>query len=62
MKYKARLIDDGLWAGMSIDEMKEINEELELKTKTENLIRISTGVWIDTASDRSKVRYRRNKS
>ena len=31
LKYKAKLIDDGVWSGMSIDEKMEINKELEKK-------------------------------
>ena len=33
LKYKDRLIDDGVWAAMDIDEKKEINEELDKKLK-----------------------------
>ena len=33
LKYKARLIDDGIWSGMSIEEKIEIGEELEKKLK-----------------------------
>ena len=31
LKYKDRLIDDGVWAEMDTQEKKEINEELERK-------------------------------
>lgn len=33
LKYKVRLIDDEVWSGMSINEKKEIKEELERKDK-----------------------------
>jgi hypothetical protein len=31
LKYKDRLMDDGVWLNIDIDEKKEINEELERK-------------------------------
>ena len=31
LAYKERLINSGVWAGMDVDEKKEINEELEKK-------------------------------
>ena len=35
LKYKDRLIDDGVWADMDLDEKKEINQELERKLNKE---------------------------
>jgi hypothetical protein len=35
LKYKARLMDDGVWSYMDVDEKKEINEELERKLEQE---------------------------
>ena len=34
LKYKDRLIADGVWAGMDADEKKELNEELVRKSKS----------------------------
>lgn len=33
LKYKDRLIEDGVWSRMDIEEKKEINDELERKEK-----------------------------
>ena len=35
LKYKDRLIEDGGWSRMDIDEKKETNDELERKLKLE---------------------------
>ena len=35
LKYKNRLIDDGVWADMDLDEKREINEELEGRLRYE---------------------------
>ena len=31
LKYKDRLIDDGVWDTLDVEEKKEINDELEMK-------------------------------
>ena len=41
LKYKDRLIDNGVWSGMEIDEKKEINEEMERKRLKLNIMRRS---------------------
>lgn len=40
LKYKERLIDDGIWSGISVDEKKEINEELEVKYEEGEVYRL----------------------
>ena len=35
LKYKVRIMDDGVWVTMDVDEKNEINEELERKLEQE---------------------------
>lgn len=50
LKYKARLIDDGVWSGISIEKKNEIGEELEEKgsVKYANFGNIRTAVKYDS--------------